>query len=310
MKILIVDDNVAIQEIIRDILVDEGHIVRIAGTVPEAVSKVSDFHPDVIVLDTKIGDDDGLRVITQIKELYPGLRPNVILLKGSTEIVPTDNPYIKAGIDRPFRSGDLLETLKDIRVETLEAEEIKKEKRSRHDREKKERRLKRRSRIQPGNNETLSLNGVAFGNSYVTFEETPSMIYEFIGMFDPETYDVMVITADRGKAVKERFSYDGMEIVPLVSIEKKGRIGIKELGTLMDHIVRFIRGHGRPVIVFDTFNDIIVANGINESLLLIQQLTAGRFGTCTFALSVGRENLTDKDRRILLHNLIEFSSEE
>ncbi len=33
MKILIVDDNVAIQEIVKDILAEEGHNVRVARTV-------------------------------------------------------------------------------------------------------------------------------------------------------------------------------------------------------------------------------------------------------------------------------------
>lgn len=52
MKALIVDDNVAIQEIIRDILSERGHIVRLASTVDEAVEKVKSFEPDVVMLDS------------------------------------------------------------------------------------------------------------------------------------------------------------------------------------------------------------------------------------------------------------------
>ena len=41
MKILIVDDNAAIREIIRDILAGEGHTVRTASTISEAPEPAS-----------------------------------------------------------------------------------------------------------------------------------------------------------------------------------------------------------------------------------------------------------------------------
>ena len=51
MKILIVDDNEAVQEIIRDILAERDHNVRLASTVDEAVEKIGSFEPDVVTIE-------------------------------------------------------------------------------------------------------------------------------------------------------------------------------------------------------------------------------------------------------------------
>ena len=117
MKILIVDDNVAIQEIVKDILAEEGHNVRVARTVEEAVSKAEDFEPDVIVLDSLVGDEDGLHLLTILKDEAPGLTPKVILLKGPAELAPNDDPMIRACVDKPFKSTDITAALRKIQDE-------------------------------------------------------------------------------------------------------------------------------------------------------------------------------------------------
>ncbi|MGN0098087.1 MAG: response regulator, partial [Candidatus Methanomethylophilaceae archaeon] len=71
MKVLIVDDNVAVQEIIQDILLHEGYAkadVKCVSSVDEAVSRIGDFQPDIIMLDTWVGDEDGLRVVSRCRE--------------------------------------------------------------------------------------------------------------------------------------------------------------------------------------------------------------------------------------------------
>ena len=86
MKILIVDDNEAVQEIIRDILVERDHNVRLASTVDEAVEKIKSFEPDVVMLDSWVGEEDGMRVISRSKEEAPNLDLRVILIKTASEV--------------------------------------------------------------------------------------------------------------------------------------------------------------------------------------------------------------------------------
>lgn len=304
MKILIVDDNAAIREIIRDILVDEGHNVRIASTVEEAVAKIGDFGPAAVYLDSKVGDEDGLHMISEIADDVPPERMHVILLKGATDLAPTDNPYIVASIDKPFKSSDIIGALKLVQEEEREASAEKKVRKRGilHRRPKKD-------RIPAPTEELLRSHDVSFGSSYVVFEQFPERIYEFIGLFDPGQYDVMVVTTDKAKAIKERFTYSSMEVLPLSSNRKAGSLGIQELGTITSRVRSFVESHGKPVVVFDTFGDIVAADGLNQSLLMLQQLMAGKSRMCTFGVSVDDSSLTDKDRNIFLHSMIEYDKE-
>lgn len=300
MKILIVDDNVAVQEIIKDILVDEGHIVRLASTVDEAVEKTSAFEPDVVMLDTKVGEEEGLRVITRIHEADPGLALKVILIKSSAEQVPTDSTFIKGYIDKPFKSTDILDALKDI-AESDEADadaQPRKKDKARH-------RFfrKKGDKIQPSTVD-ISEKGVVFGLSYIIFEPEPDRIYNFIGLFPPTEYSVLVVTSDKAKAIKERFSYEDINVVPLSSGNKAGSIDIHGLGSLVVYIKNFVETKPKPVIVFDTFGEMIEADGLNMMLLMMHQLIHdGSIKERTYAISVDYNKLTAKDRGILLHDM-------
>lgn len=304
MKILIVDDNAAIREIIRDILTGEGHNVRSASSVEEAVAKLADFSPDVLFLDSRVDGEDGLHILAQMDQSLTPDRLSVVLLKGAADMVPTDNPYIRASVDKPFTSKDIVGAIRDIQENNLEVRE-----------ERESRRRFRMPRLRPLHvkHETIDAptsspdsHGVSFGSSYVVFEECPERIYAFIGLFDPSEYDVMVVTTGRAKAIKERFSYSNMEVLPLSGNGKAGSMGIQEIGTMMSRIRSFIDAHDRPVVAFDSFGDIMAADGINQSLLMLQQLMAGRSKMCTFAVSVDDSSLTDKDRNIFLHSMIEY----
>ena len=50
MKILIVDDNIAIQEILGEILTVDGYEIDKVGTVSEAVDRLGSFRPDALIL--------------------------------------------------------------------------------------------------------------------------------------------------------------------------------------------------------------------------------------------------------------------
>lgn len=301
MKILIVDDNVAIQEIVKDILSDEGYIIRTAGTIQEAVSKTADFLPDAVVLDSWVGDEEGLHYLARLKEEVPEAHPKVILLKNAAELAPKDNPYIRASVDKPFKSSDIVSAVKELKEEESD-EEQKEERRSVF------RLLRRKKKAKTP--EAQGTMDVSFGTSYVMFEQTSEAAYRFVDKFDPKTYDVMIVTTDRPKAVKERVSYDAVEVITLSSNGKAGSESIRALGTITSLVRTFMDGREKPVVVFDKFGEVISADGINQSLLMLQQLMSGKTRMCTLAVSVDPTVLTDKDKGIILHNMVEYSEKE
>lgn len=311
MKILIVDDNEAVQEIIRDILVERDHNVRLASTVDEAVEKIKSFEPDVVMLDSWVGEEDGMRVISRSKEEAPNLDLRVILIKTASEVAPTDNPYIKGWVNKPFKSSDILDAIEEMKISEAAAEVAETQRKTRiKQRQKKERGgLLHRKKPQVEEVPDLAESGIVFGRSYVMFEPDPEKIYDFISRFNTGEYDLLIITSDRAKAIKERFSYVSLEVVPLTSSGRSGSMEIQGLGSLMVRVFNFIDEKERPVVVFDTFGDIVEANGINQSLVMLRQLMSGATKDCTFAVSVDAAPLTDKDRGILLHDMQNYDKE-
>jgi len=65
--ILIVDDEKNIRRTLRMVLEGEGHVVHEAGSAAEAATVIARDPVDVILLDVKLGDDNGLDVLRSLK---------------------------------------------------------------------------------------------------------------------------------------------------------------------------------------------------------------------------------------------------
>ena len=280
-------------------------------TADEAVLMIKSFEPDVVMLDSWVGEEDGMRVISRSKEEAPNLDLRVILIKTASEVAPTDNPYIKGWVNKPFKSSDILDAIEEMKISEAAAEVAETQRKTRiKQRQKKERGgLLHRKKPQVEEVPDLAESGIVFGRSYVMFEPDPEKIYDFVSRFNTGEYDLLIITSDRAKAIKERFSYVSLEVVPLTSSGRSGSMEIQGLGSLMVRVFNFIDEKERPVVVFDTFGDIVEANGINQSLVMLRQLMSGATKDCTFAVPVDAAPLTDKDRGILLHDMQIYDKE-
>ncbi len=297
MKILIVDDNVAVQEILKDILSEVGHNVRLAGSIEEAVEKTVAFLPDAVMLDSQIDGEEGLNYISQAKKALNGETIRVILIKSASEVAPKDVPEVVGCIDKPFKSTEIISAVDGLTVQDPEgkaAETSKKKKRKLFSR-------KKRQAVPE-----IPDGKVQFGKSYVFFEQVPDTIYRFGSMFNPDNYSIIVFTSDRPKAVKERLGYAEIEVVPLTNGSKAGAVDIRAVGTISDMACSFIAEHDRPVVIFDSLKDLTEANGLSLPLMMVQEVLSSSEKEFTLALSADGEGLTDKDREILLHNMIEY----
>jgi DNA-binding response OmpR family regulator len=57
-----------------------------AGTGAEALPQLSSFHPDIIVLDMRLPDTDGIDLLRQIRKLHPDLP--VVITTAYTSVEP------------------------------------------------------------------------------------------------------------------------------------------------------------------------------------------------------------------------------
>jgi two-component system nitrogen regulation response regulator NtrX len=80
-RILVVDDEAPIREVLCASLADEGFIVDSAENAEEGLKKIENFKPQVVLLDIWMpGDKDGMDVLREISEQQ--IRPDIIVMSG------------------------------------------------------------------------------------------------------------------------------------------------------------------------------------------------------------------------------------
>ena len=78
--ILVVDDETQIRELLSVYLVKQGFKVSSAATSQETLKLLKQEPADLVVLDIGLADEDGLKLMADIKKNHPGLR--VVMLTG------------------------------------------------------------------------------------------------------------------------------------------------------------------------------------------------------------------------------------
>ena len=79
-KILVVEDEYPIQEMLRDILTDAGFDVVIATDGEEGIQKIYQEYPDIVLLDCMMPNMDGYEVVELIRKDPLFLNLPVIML--------------------------------------------------------------------------------------------------------------------------------------------------------------------------------------------------------------------------------------
>ncbi|MEW6457191.1 MAG: sigma-54 dependent transcriptional regulator [Acidobacteriota bacterium] len=130
-KILIVDDEEGIRNILSKVLREEGFSIETAIDGKEGMEKAVKFAPDIILLDLKLPDRNGIEILQEIKKIIP--HTNVIILtaygtiRSAVEATklgafdylskPVDNEELILIIKRALELSDLKEEVKSLRSE-------------------------------------------------------------------------------------------------------------------------------------------------------------------------------------------------
>lgn len=83
-KVLVVDDEPKIRDVLRRYLVAEGFEVSEAATGAEALERVRALRPDAVVLDVRLPDKDGFEVLAELRRTSTAY---VLMLTARTEEV-------------------------------------------------------------------------------------------------------------------------------------------------------------------------------------------------------------------------------
>ena len=115
MKILLIEDNVRLSELVKKNLIKSGFITDIAKDIEEAVHNLKSYSYDAIVLDLNLPDGNGMSLLKQIRDKKNQIP--VIILTANIDF----NNKIKGlniGADdyltKPFKHEELVARLKAI----------------------------------------------------------------------------------------------------------------------------------------------------------------------------------------------------
>lgn len=111
-KILVVEKDESVLEIISFILVNEGYDVKISKTEKGVLQQILEYKPDAILLDIIYPSAEGTELCRIIKETNATKHIPVIVLSTYKKIEPVKEICADEVINKPFDIDLLLETVK------------------------------------------------------------------------------------------------------------------------------------------------------------------------------------------------------
>jgi len=110
MKILIVEDEATMAEVVGRYMQREGYTVRHVADGARAMAAVDSFHPDLVVLDVMLPNRDGLEICRELRATARGEETDKILGLG----LGADDYVTK-----PFSPGELVARVKAVLRRTM-----------------------------------------------------------------------------------------------------------------------------------------------------------------------------------------------
>jgi len=111
-KILVVEDEVGLQELFRDILLIEGYDVSVAGDGAGGYEVYRQFRPDLVFADVVMPKMSGLELVRKIRDVAPWIK--VVFVSGffGIEQLKQEPEILRYGygtLSKPFKISEMLD---------------------------------------------------------------------------------------------------------------------------------------------------------------------------------------------------------
>ena len=118
MRILVVDDNADTLLTLGAWLRTDGHVVRTLGNGTRAIEAVSEFEPEVCILDIQMPGANGLVIGQEVTQSYGAARPFLIAISGKFFSAADRLVALKCGFDhfleKPADSRELSSVVQEV----------------------------------------------------------------------------------------------------------------------------------------------------------------------------------------------------
>ena len=110
-KILILEDESNLAELLKDLLSIEGHEVRAPRTFDTVMQSIGEFGPDVIVMDIHLEEVDGLELIESIRRDPHNKNLYILALSGMSLAHEAREAGANAFLQKPFMPDEIINQL-------------------------------------------------------------------------------------------------------------------------------------------------------------------------------------------------------
>ena len=108
--VLIVDDDQDIRDMTKYVLEDEGYVVATAGSGEEALARITEHQPSLVLLDIRMPGVNGFQVQERLQEL--GLAVTVVFMSAEPQLASRVRQYHAAGfLQKPFDLSQFLDVV-------------------------------------------------------------------------------------------------------------------------------------------------------------------------------------------------------
>ena len=113
-RILVVDDEADIRELVQEILTEEGYVVEVAGNAAEARAACAAQLPDLVLLDIWMPDTDGISLLREWQQVHGNALPVVMMSGHGTVETAVEATRLGAldYVEKPLSLAKLLRTVR------------------------------------------------------------------------------------------------------------------------------------------------------------------------------------------------------
>jgi DNA-binding NtrC family response regulator len=117
-KILVIDDDDQIREMIRVVLEDEGYTVYLSSDGDEVTEMYKDDPVDLIITDIIMPEKDGMEIISQFRKEHPNVKIIAISgggkIKAESYLVAAESLGALKTLSKPFDIMELVDIVKSL----------------------------------------------------------------------------------------------------------------------------------------------------------------------------------------------------
>jgi two-component system response regulator AtoC len=114
-RILVVEDQTSVAELVHDALTEIGYTVALAATATEALARPVSDAPDLVLLDLKLPDLPGLELFDRLRAQWPEVL--VVILSGTDDPILAQAALARGAADyltKPFHLDRLREVVEVV----------------------------------------------------------------------------------------------------------------------------------------------------------------------------------------------------